>query len=405
MSGVDAIGGVARELAAPGRREARGSDAVPQRLRWPEMTQPAPVDVPVLELRNWLATLATRRFAGYVTLDRRAGQAPGAILLYEGQPIQAAAGSLLGPAALRQLLATTGPTEVRCHQHALATGVVLALAATLAPPRLTQSLGNDASEVALLLRELAGVKHTGLVELSAARSANWLRVLMHEGKFLGVYSATDRALTASLAEVASLLASPGAHLTLFALAAAPPALELPALTPPRAANATPERDALLEADLVWFLSRFERAFGRLKERRDAQADTLRAFAELVNELAALVVARVEEPAPAAAQRLVALELERVHAGATTPPILRLGKAGLDAGAVAKGYTAYARRDPAATAYFQAATGALLALVEGLLERLLAEYYDPGAAAQLREGCETLLREVRGRLPWIAAAGD
>jgi hypothetical protein len=234
-----------------------------------------------------------------------------------------------------------------------------------------------------------------------------VRILMHEGTFLGVYSAANRQLQASLADVNDVLAAPAPQLTLHLARGVPAPLPLPPATAaplPVAPGAAPERDELLEADLVWFLSRFERVFGRLKERRDAQADILRAFAELTNELGGFVATpgHGSGPSPAEVQGVVSLELERVRAAGLLGVDLKLGKGGIDPGALAKAYAALPKHSYAAAEYFQAATGGLLAVIERLLERLLAGFYDAGMARDARESCESLLREVRAGLAQIPA---
>jgi hypothetical protein len=77
--------------------------------------------------------------------------------------------------------------------------------------------------------------------------------------------------------------------------------------------------------------------------------------------------------------------------------LKLGKAGLDAVAIAKGYGALPKRGPAAVAYFTTASADMLTVIGRLMERMLGAFYDPAAAGFAREGCETLLREVRAGL--------
>ena len=155
---------------------------------------------------------------------------------------------------------------------------------------------------------------------------------------------------------------------------------------------------MLETDLIWFMSRFERAFGRLKDRREPQADLLRAFGELTNELSGFVAALANGTStPAAMQGVIAAELTRARAAGVVTTDFKLGKAGLDATALAKGYGAHPRRGPAAAAYFSAATTDTLTLIGRLMERMLGAFHDPVAAGFAREGCETLLREVRGGL--------
>jgi hypothetical protein len=146
------------------------------------------------------------------------------------------------------------------------------------------------------------------------------------------------------------------------------------------------------------MSRFERAFGRLKDRRDPQADLLRAFGELANELAGFVAALPTGSAtPGEAQGVVAAELARGRAAGAVTTDLKLGKAGVDAAAIAKGYGAQQRRSAAASNYFSAVSTDILTLIGRLMERMIGAFYDSTSAAFAREGCETLLREVRGGL--------
>jgi hypothetical protein len=77
--------------------------------------------------------------------------------------------------------------------------------------------------------------------------------------------------------------------------------------------------------------------------------------------------------------------------------LRLGKNGIDAVGVAKQYGALPKRSAAAASYFTAASADLLTLMGRLMERMLGAFHDPITAGFAREGCETLLREVRGGL--------
>ena len=398
--------------------------------RLPEAASAVAIAVAPADLRPRLDALVEDQFTGYLALDHTAGQPAGPlglVLFDAGRPVHASATSPasdynnVGEAALEQLFApapagpgsVAGPdgATVRWATHPFNSTVVLALTSLLHPPQLTQPMGSDLGEVALLLRDLAAVKHSGVVQISAARSltgvgpAPWVHILMHEGTFLGVYSAANRQLQASLADVNDVLAAPAPQLTLYLARGVPAPLPLPTVAAapstlsPVTPGATPERDELLEADLVWFLSRFERVFGRLKERRDAQADILRAFGELTNELGGFVatLGHSGEPSPAEVHGVVSLELERVRAAGLLGVDLKLGKGGLDPGALGKAYGAQPKHSYAAAEYFQAATTGLLAVIERLLERMLAGFYDASLARDARESCESLLREVRAGL--------
>jgi hypothetical protein len=298
--------------------------------------------------------------------------------------------------------------DIACVTHALPEGAVFALASTFLQPQLSQPMGTDGGEVALLLRDLAGVRHSGTVQISASnarRGSLWVRILMHEGKFLGVYSVADRKLKPSLADVNDILTEAAPQLTLFAIQSIPAPLTLPVVSsrssasPAGATNAAnAARDELLETDLIWFLSRFERAFGRLKDRREPQADLLRAFGELMNELAGFVAALQHGPSRGnATYEVVAAELNRARASGVITVDLKLGKSGIDAVGVAKQYGALPKRSAAAASYFTAASADLLTLMGRLMERMLGAFHDPITAGFAREGCETLLREVRGGL--------
>ena len=379
-------------------------------LRFPETAVAAANLWPVAEMRARLEALATQRFSGYLGLRRaaHAGMPEGVLLFYFGQLIAARFGGSEGSAALSQLFAGGGADEVACAAHALPEGAVFALAATFQPPQLPgQAMGSDGGEVALLLRDLAGVRHSGMVQISAnsaRRGLLWVRILMHEGKFLGVYSIMDRRLKASLADVNDVLSEAAGQLTLFAIQAIPKPLTLPMSAPVSAApvaptaSATSARDELLETDLIWFLSRFERAFGRLKDRRDPQADLLRAFGELTNELAGFVAALQHGQSRSNANyEVVAAELNRARAAGVITVDLKLGKGGIDAAGVAKQYGSFPKRSVAAAGYFTAASADMLTLIGRLMERMLGAFHDPTTAGFAREGCETLLREVRGGL--------
>lgn len=388
------------------RQDYSGLDLVAD-PRFPEVVGVNILAVPSGELRSRLDSLAEQQFNGYWQLGQaaRLGGGQGVVLFHEGRPIHARVNTADGAAALGQLLAAQGGGEAIVSAHPLNREIALALASTFLAPQSTQPLGSDAGEVALLLRDLAGIRHSGVVQVGAHSlhlgTPVWARVVMFEGKILGVYSSSDRHLKASLADVSGVLVESTPQLHLFALQMAPAALPLPQEEVPqqeRVPGATPARDELLETDLIWFMSRFERAFGRLKERRDPEADLLRAFGELANELAGFVAALPSGAAtPAEAQKVIAAELARGRAGGVLTTEFKLGKAGLDAAAIAKGYNAQPRRSPAARAYFSAASTDTLALVGRLMERMVAAFYDPTSAAFAREGCETLLREVRGGL--------
>ena len=403
--------------------------------RLPEAASAVAIAVAPADLRPRLDALVEDQFTGYLALDHTAGQPAGPlglVLFDAGRPVHASATSPasgynnVGEAALEQLFApapagpgsVAGPdgATVRWATHPFNSTVVLALTSLLHPPQLTQPMGSDLGEVALLLRDLAAVKHSGVVQISAARSltgvgpAPWVHILMHEGTFLGVYSAANRQLQASLADVNDVLAAPAPQLTLYLARGVPAPLPLPTVAAapstlsPVTPGATPERDELLEADLVWFLSRFERAFGRRKDRKDAQADILRAFGELTNELAAFVAALPGRgpPTPPAAQGGVSGELTRMQTAGQLGVELKLGKAGVDGGALAKAYGAQPKRSPAAAAHFRAASTTTLTLIERLLETMLGAFCDAASAGFAREGCETLLREVRGGLEEVVA---
>ncbi|MGN6360648.1 MAG: hypothetical protein ACTHNK_09680 [Thermomicrobiales bacterium] len=397
--------------------EAGAADATAE-LRFPESPGVTPVFWPLAEVRQRVVELGGRHFTGYLTLRRggRGNVTEGVVLFQAGRPVGARAGVVYAGAALSRLVATEGAGEAQCAMHTLNDGVTLALLSTFHPPQLTQPMGADGGEVALLLRDLAGVRHSGVVQISATDAPGlplWVRIIMYEGKFLGVYSGGDRRLKPSLADVNTVLTEATPQLTLFATQGAPQPLVLPeparaTLVQPAPApvpGASPERDELLETDLVWFLSRFERAFGRLKDRRDPHADLLRAFGELTNEIASFVAAlhRGENASAAEAQAVVANELARARVAGALGVDLRLGKAGLDAVAVAKAFTAFPKRSQAALEYFQAASAAMLVLMERLMGHMLAAFYDATSAGFAREGCETLLREVRSGLADFATA--
>ena len=70
---------------------------------------------------------------------------------------------------------------------------------------------------------------------------------------------------------------------------------------------------------------------------------------------------------------------------------------IDAATVAKKYGTFPRRSAAAASYFNAASADLLTLIGRLMERMLGAFHDSITAGFAREGCETLLREVRGGL--------
>ena len=374
-------------------------------LRFPEVVGATVAIWPAAEVRARVEAVAAQRFTGYLGLQRASngGGPDGLLLFYAGQPIVARFGQTEGNPALAHLLASGGG-ETLCGTHALGEGIVLALSSTFLAPQHVQPMGSDGGEVALLLRDLAGVRHSGTVQISAVstrRGPLWVRVAMYEGKFLGVYSGMDRKLKPSLSDVNDVLTEGSPQLTLFSIQGVPAALTLPtgagsAIAPVARGDAA--RDELLETDLIWFLSRFERAFGRLKDRRDPQADLLRAIGELTNELAGFVAALQQGASRNnASYEVIAAELNRARVAGVITVELKLGKSGIDAATVAKKYGTFPRRSAAATSYFNAASADLLTLIGRLMERMLGAFHDPITAGFAREGCETLLREVRGGL--------
>ena len=86
------------------------------------------------------------------------------------------------------------------------------------------------------------VRHSGTVQISAfgtrRRGSLWVRILMHEGKFLGVYSGARSQLKPSLADVGGVLAESAPQMTLFSIQGIPAPLTLPAS---RAAQRQPDR--------------------------------------------------------------------------------------------------------------------------------------------------------------------
>ena len=56
-----------------------------------------------------------------------------------------------------------------------------------------------------------------------------------------------------------------------------------------------------------------------------------------------------------------------------------------------------KRSPAAASLLHDRQRRLLTLIGRLMERMLGAFYDPITAGFAREGCETLLREMRGGL--------
>jgi hypothetical protein len=387
------------------RQEHGGPDMVAD-PRFPEVAGVGALTVPLTELRSRLEALEGQRFNGYLHFGQSARVGGGQGSCCSTTAIRSTRGSArpTGPAALIQVLTPTGASEALLATHGLNRETTLALAATFHAPQSIQPLGSDSGEVALLLRDLTGVRHSGVVQVSAHSArldgAVWARILMYDGKILGVYGGADRHLKASLTDVGAVLTESSPQLALYAIQELPAPLPLPQAvasvpTQERAPGATPARDELLETDLVWFMSRFERAFGRLRERREPQADLLRAFGELTNELAGFVAALPSGAAtPTAAQGVVAAELAQARAAGAVTTDFKLGKAGLDAAAMGKGYGTFPRRSPAAAAYFSTTSTDTLTLIGRLMERLLAAFHDPTSAGFAREGCEMLLREVR-----------
>jgi len=383
--------------------------------RFPEANGVTPQEIAPAALYRVVDELAAQRFNGYLQLGGMNAlvETGGVILLRDGALLAARTTVADGARALTQLLTPRDTAPLLYAAHTLNGDTALALAATFHAPQLTQPMGNDSGEVAMLLRELTGVQHSGVIHIGA-RGARphtplWARILLHKGKILGVYGAQDRYPKASLAEVTTVLAASNPQLALFTLPSTLIPLSLPtrAAAPPTdraaaGAGATPARDELLETDLVWFMSRFERAFGRLKERREPQADLLRAFGELANELAGFVAGiQGAENDQLATRAVVEVELQRARMGGNALPDLKLGKAGLDAVAVSRGYGGFQRRSGAGMAYFKRASNDMLTLIGRLLERLIAAFHDPVAAGLSREAGETLLREIRDGLERLA----
>lgn len=381
--------------------------------RFPEANGVTPQEIAPAALYRVVDELAAQRFNGYLQLGGMNAlvETGGVILLRDGALLAARTTVADGAHALTQLLTPQDTAPLLYAAHTLNGDTALALAATFHAPQLTQPMGNDSGEVAMLLRELTGVQHSGVIHIGARgarpHTSLWARILLHKGKILGVYGAQDRYPKASLAEVTTVLAATSPQLSLYAL----PQTLTPLPLPPRAvialpatmeiatnAGATAVRDELLETDLVWFMSRFERAFGRLKERREPQADLLRAFGELTNELAGFVAGiQGAENDQLATRAVVEAELQRARMGGNALPDLKLGKTGLDAVAVSRGYGGFQRRSGAGAAYFRRASNDMLTLIGRLLERMIAAFHDPVAAGLSREAGETLLREIRDGL--------
>jgi len=384
---------------------------------FPEAHGVTPQEITPAALYTVVDELAAQRFNGYLQLGGMHAllESGGVILLRDGAILAARTTSADGPHALAQLLANQERDLLLCATHPLNGKLALALAATFYAPQLTQPMGGDSTEVALLLRQLTAVHHSGVIHIGAreprAHTPLWVRILLYKGEILGVYSAQDRFPKASLAGMATVLAATDPQLSLYALPQSFTPLPLPqrARGAPMAdmevaanAGATPARDELLETDLVWFMSRFERAFGRLKERREPQADLLRAFGELTNELAGFVASLPTGQTNSAATRMVVeAEIKRAEASGNPMPDLKLGKAGLDAIAVSRGYSGYPRRSGLAAVYFKRASNNMLTLMGRLMERMIGAFHDPVSAGLAREAGETLLREVRDGLGQLA----
>ena len=137
-------------------------------VRFPEVAGATVAIWPAAEVRARVEAVAAQRFTGYLGLQRASngGGPEGLLLFHAGQLIAARFGQTDGSAALAQLLAP-GSGETICATHALAEGIVLALTSTFLPPQHAQPMGGDGGEVALLLRDLAGVRHSGTVQISA----------------------------------------------------------------------------------------------------------------------------------------------------------------------------------------------------------------------------------------------
>jgi hypothetical protein len=383
--------------------------------RFPEATGVTPQEIAPTAIHGLVTELAAQRFNGYLHLGSMNSliEAGGVMLLRDGAPIGARTTAADGARALIQLLTPQDAAPLLYAAHPLSEEATLALAATFHPPQLTQPLGNDSGEVAMLLRELTGVRHSGVIQIGARgarpQTPLWARILLHEGKILGVYSAQDRYPKASLAEVTTVLVGEQPQLALFTLPATlnPLSLPLRAVAPPAdvtisGTGATAARDEVLETDLVWFMSRFERAFGRLRERRDPQADLLRAFGELTNELAGFVAGlQGAENDQLATRAVVEAELQRARAGGNAMIDLQTGGAGLDAVLIARCYGSFQRRSGIGAAYFKRASNDMLTLMGRLMERMIGAFRDPVTAGLTREAGETLLREVRDGLGPLA----
>ena len=196
-----------RGAPGQGQRQEHGGLDLAADPRFPEAAGVGSSPVPIVELSARLEGLGEQRFNGYLQLGQpaRVGGGSGIVLFHDGNPIHARAGAVDGAAALLQILTPNGVAESPVAAHALTREASLALAATFHAPQLIQPMGGDSGEVALLLRDLTAVRHSGVVQVasySASLAAPvWARILIYDGKILGVYSGANRQLKASLADV------------------------------------------------------------------------------------------------------------------------------------------------------------------------------------------------------------
>ena len=317
-------------------------------------------------VRERLEELERHHFSGRLVLSAEAWQAE--VLLRDGRPVAAGAGRpglvepLRGQEALSTLLAE-GDLACDCRTERIDGPLLEALGGLDAAP-VACDVAN-VQQLRDLLLELAESGQRGVLHVDVG--GRWVRAAVVDGRILGAYSDTDGEVRPTLAPLAELLGDWPADVRWFSAA------DSRELLLPADSAIVDARGNEIERQITWILSRFEGAWGRLREQGASSYDLAALLRELVAELRSLnqQLATAEADVTTASRPLTATGDEYEAAAPTTDADLRLE----------------------ASANEQDC-GLLLELVAGTLERIAQAAGHRGVAEICRKAALALPVELR-----------
>lgn len=346
-------------------------------LRLPVGGAATAASLPADGLRARLEELARRAFSGRVSLQADDWQAE--MLLRDGQVLAVAFGGpgldepLQNRAALVTLLDQAG-VAWSCHLEPIEGDALDALAGVGGKPETSHLTASE--HLRVLLRDLAQHAQDGVLELSTDR--HWGRTLVAGSRVLGAYSDARPELAASLAPLGDLLSGPSSIVNWYPAGAAT-GFPLPQ-------ERAVEGAAVVEVArwVTWIVSRFEGAWGRVRERGDAPERLQEALVQMLQPL--LTLADQLETARGDTEALEAALSRFSAAGDDVPaePFSDPRLAGLGA---------------------RQACSTMVGLVADALRRVVTACPDPGLAEYCRQAALALEGELRLAFPPDVVAAE